>query len=297
MLHDFAAAIATFLTIMSVVITHDAQQLAANVNHLLHPAAPVLTDAHTEVAQQAAAAKTIDDPFHAATSSPSPAMPADFPQSAPPPASPPPSPSSGKVLGASTAEDLTTTELVATNATTTNLVVTGSASLPTTSVTGDLSVSGTLTAGSLAVTSLSSSGALTGPYVTATSTTATSTFAGGITGPGSFTVQSTSGNVGIGTTTPAFPLHVVGTGAEVFDRYGASAAHLVLRHADGTVTAPTALVSGDVLGQLTFGGYSGAAMSIPNTGIYLPKTGRPLIWEVPLLFGQHRMGTLLPTRE
>ena len=48
------------------------------------------------------------------------------------------------------------------------------------SLSGDLALSGTLTAGSLSVAGVSSSGALIGPYVTATSTTATSTFAGGL---------------------------------------------------------------------------------------------------------------------
>ena len=61
---------------------------------------------------------------------------------------------------------------------------------------------GTLT-GTLAL-----SGAISAPYFSATSTTATSTFAGGISGPGSFTVQSSSGNVGIGTTSPAYTLDI-----------------------------------------------------------------------------------------
>jgi hypothetical protein len=78
-------------------------------------------------------------------------------------------------------------------------------------LTGDLTMSGTLTAGALSVSGISSSGALIGPYVQATSTTATSTFAGGITGPNSFTVQSSSGRVGIGTTTPGANLVVNGT--------------------------------------------------------------------------------------
>ena len=72
------------------------------------------------------------------------------------------------------------TNLVATNATTTNLVVTGSASQPTTTVSGDLSVSGTLSAGSLSVAGISSGGAIAAPYFTATSSTATSTFAGAV---------------------------------------------------------------------------------------------------------------------
>jgi hypothetical protein len=54
------------------------------------------------------------------------------------------------------------------------------------------------------------SGVLTLPFLVATSTTATSTFAGGITGPNSFTVQQGSGRVGIGTTSPATQLEVNG---------------------------------------------------------------------------------------
>ncbi|MEN9913006.1 MAG: hypothetical protein RLY66_414, partial [Candidatus Parcubacteria bacterium] len=43
---------------------------------------------------------------------------------------------------------------------------------------------------------------------TATSTTATSTFAGGFSGPNSFTIQSSSGKVGVGTTSPFAQLSV-----------------------------------------------------------------------------------------
>jgi len=70
------------------------------------------------------------------------------------------------------------------------------------SITGDLAIGGTLSASTLAVAGISSGGAIEAPYFTATSSTATSTFAGGVSGPGSFTVQSSSGRVGIGTTTP-----------------------------------------------------------------------------------------------
>ena len=106
-------------------------------------------------------------------------------------------------------------------------------------LTGDLTMSGTLTAGALSVAGISSSGALIGPYVTATSTTATSTFAGTVgigsttpwaklsvtnTGSGpSFVVEDdtspdttpfiidASGNVGIGTSTPRSKLSVAAT--------------------------------------------------------------------------------------
>jgi hypothetical protein len=52
-----------------------------------------------------------------------------------------------------------------------------------------------------------------GSYFTATSSEATSTFAGGIAGPGSFVVQSSSGYVGIGTTTPDVKLELDGSSA------------------------------------------------------------------------------------
>jgi hypothetical protein len=96
-------------------------------------------------------------------------------------------------------------------------------------VNGDLTMSGTLTAGALSVAALSSSGGVIGPFIQATSTSATSTFEGGfsamgnvalatttITGP--LTVQgwgdpdafhiTSAGNVGIGTTSPSDVLHI-----------------------------------------------------------------------------------------
>jgi hypothetical protein len=39
MLHDFAVAIATFITIMGSVLAHDAQQISATIGNFLHPAA------------------------------------------------------------------------------------------------------------------------------------------------------------------------------------------------------------------------------------------------------------------
>lgn len=75
--------------------------------------------------------------------------------------------------------NLTATSLTATNATTTNATFTN------------------LFASSFAAASASVGS------ISATSTTATSTFVGGITGPNNFIVQSSSGRVGIGTSSPS----------------------------------------------------------------------------------------------
>ena len=70
---------------------------------------------------------------------------------------------------------------------------------------GSLTVSGTATStfiGGLLGSLASFWNGLETSYVNATSTTATSTFSGGISGPSNFTIQQTSGWLGIGTTTP-----------------------------------------------------------------------------------------------
>ncbi|OYV28110.1 MAG: hypothetical protein B7W98_00260, partial [Parcubacteria group bacterium 20-58-5] len=73
----------------------------------------------------------------------------------------------------------------------------GVATLATTTVSGDLTLSGILTANTKAVA----------PYFTATDANATSTFAGGLTvGTSNLVVDSTTGNVGIGNTSPKYPL-------------------------------------------------------------------------------------------
>jgi len=88
-------------------------------------------------------------------------------------------------------------------------------------LTGDLSgtnltLSGALTAGTLNVAGVSSGGAIFAPYFSATSTTATSTFAGGIAGPNNFVIQQGTGNVGIGTNAPIASLDIEGTSSGIY---------------------------------------------------------------------------------
>jgi hypothetical protein len=77
---------------------------------------------------------------------------------------------------------------------------TGNVGIGTTSPWAKLSVNGNSDLGTSALAG----------FFTATNTAATSTFAGGITGPGNFVVQSSSGNVGVGTAAPVRPLDVNG---------------------------------------------------------------------------------------
>ncbi len=113
-----------------------------------------------------------------------------------------------------TADMLVATNATFTNSTTTNATTTtlytSNLTAAAANVTGDLTVSGTITGGTLSVSGLSSGGAVEAPYFTATSTTATSSFAGGLTaGTNGLTVLQ-NGNVGIGTTAPATVLQVNG---------------------------------------------------------------------------------------
>ncbi len=83
----------------------------------------------------------------------------------------------------------------------------------TLAVQGNGLFSGNITAANITATgTLSTTGAISAPYFVATNALATSTFAGGITGPGSFAVQQTTGYVGIGTTSPTSALYVAGNG-------------------------------------------------------------------------------------
>ena len=70
-------------------------------------------------------------------------------------------------------------------------------------------------------------------------------------------VITATGAVGIGTLSPATPLHVDG-GVVTIGRYG-SGAGIVSRTANGTLAAPTALTNGATAGQFIGRGYDGAA--------------------------------------
>lgn len=74
MLRDFAVAVATFISVMSVVLVHDAQQLSTAVGSFLHPAATTsVADARNDDTQTQTAAVAATsynpDPFRSATSS------------------------------------------------------------------------------------------------------------------------------------------------------------------------------------------------------------------------------------
>src|SRR3989344_4339222 len=72
-----------------------------------------------------------------------------------------------------------------------------------------------------------------------------------------------SGNVGIGTTTPAYKLHVVGEGKVLavrdFQNTSAGGGFIRLMHARGTPDAPLVVGSDDRLGAVVFHGYDGSS--------------------------------------
>ncbi|MDD2657655.1 MAG: hypothetical protein PHD04_03295, partial [Candidatus Pacebacteria bacterium] len=91
--------------------------------------------------------------------------------------------------------------LTVTGVTTLTTLAAGATTLATTTVTGDVTLSGILTASTKAVA----------PYFVATDALATSTFAGGFTvGTDKLVIDSTTGRIGIGTTSPSGTLAVEG---------------------------------------------------------------------------------------
>ncbi|MDO8593886.1 MAG: hypothetical protein Q7R93_00005, partial [bacterium] len=136
-----------------------------------------------------------------------------------------------------------------------SLSLTGSAQ-----VAGDLTVYGTLTPSVISATS-----SISAPYFTATSTTATSTFAGGLAiQTDKFVVESGSGNVGIGSTTPAARLSLAG--------YANSSVPLFLISTSTSAATSTALI-------ITSTGNVGIGSTTPsaNFGVqgtaYISSTG------------------------
>lgn len=78
-------------------------------------------------------------------------------------------------------------------------------------------------------------------------------------------LNATGGNVGIGTTSPVGTLHTVGTSAIFLDRAGATASHLLVRTANGTVSSPTAILNTNNLGRISFQGYDGTQWASNST--------------------------------
>lgn len=75
-----------------------------------------------------------------------------------------------------------------------------------------------------------------------------------------------SGIVGIGTPTPEGQLHVRGTSANYFDRYGGTASHLVGRSARGTSASPSTTLSGDTIAIFSGAGYDGTSFGTQTSG-------------------------------
>ncbi len=84
---------------------------------------------------------------------------------------------------------------------------------------------------------------------------------------------ASSGNVGIGTTTPLGVLHISGLGAvgQLYaDQYGTAGSNLLLRSARGTQSAPTSTLSGDLLGSIGVRGYGATGFSSGGrAGLYM----------------------------
>lgn len=81
------------------------------------------------------------------------------------------------------------------------------------------------------------------------------------------TISYNSGSVGLGVSAPAAPLHVVkewtttGNLMGVFDSYGTDPSRISIRRANGSIVSPTAITSGQSLGNLNFRGHNGTDFS------------------------------------
>lgn len=100
---------------------------------------------------------------------------------------------------------------------------------------------------------------------------------------------TSGGYVGIGTTTPLGPLHVVGTLPNYVDRMSNvnnEGAHFMFRKARGTTSAPLVLQNGDEIGKFLVAGYDGSNY-IMTGGISAVVNGAVAANSVPtdLVFG------------
>jgi len=97
-------------------------------------------------------------------------------------------------------------------------------------------------------------------------------------------VVDASGKVAIGSTTATENLNLVSTGRNFFQltRASTDTAQSVVsfRKARGTPTAPTIVASGDIIGDIQFNGYDGAAY-ITSASIYAAVDGTPGVNDMP----------------
>lgn len=84
------------------------------------------------------------------------------------------------------------------------------------------------------------------------------------------TIDGATGYVGIGIVSPVSTFHVSSPSTTsqttLFDQYG-SEAQIILRRANGTQVAPTAIQNGETTAYLNFSGYDGAAFTTDNASI------------------------------
>ena len=71
MVHDFAVAVATFVTIMGTVLANDAQQVSSTVANIFHPTTTSQTEPAAAATIASSPLSTTRDPFHDATTGPS----------------------------------------------------------------------------------------------------------------------------------------------------------------------------------------------------------------------------------
>ncbi|MCX6715643.1 MAG: hypothetical protein NT077_01340 [Candidatus Taylorbacteria bacterium] len=149
-----------------------------------------------------------------------------------------------------------------------NLTATGTLTINNLTVSGATTFTNTGTStfnGDILARGISAWQYLNVPFIQATSTTATSSFAGGLAvGTNKFVVDSTTGNVGIGTARPLGIFHVSSETESTmyFDRYGGAPPNIIFRRANGTAALPTAVGLDNQLFALGGRGYGATGFSV-----------------------------------